>query len=143
MENILGIDLGSVRIGLAITDALGWMAHPFKTIPRSASSVSQIAHLLEEKSITTVVLGLPLKMDGSDGLAAQQCRDFARELEEQTRATIILWDERLTTATAARYLHEAGRSNKEQKAMIDQVAAQQILQDWLDAQRSKKEFASL
>lgn len=132
-QKILGLDLGSVRIGLALSDELGWMAHPWQTLSRSLQSVTEVARLVAEKQITKVIVGLPRKLDGTYGQAAEQCRAFAKELQDQTSAKVILWDERFTTAMAARQLQEAGRSQKQQRAIIDQAAAQQILQSWMDA----------
>jgi putative Holliday junction resolvase len=137
MTHTLGIDLGSVRIGLALSDDLGWMAHPWQTLSRSSQSSSEIARLALEKKVTTIIIGLPRNMNGTYGPAAEQCRAFAHELQQKTESTVILWDERLTTAAAARNLHEAGRSSKQQRAIIDQVAAQQILQDWMDAEKNR------
>lgn len=135
MTRILGIDLGSVRIGLALSDDLGWMAHPWQTLSRSPNSALEIARLVVEKKVVTIIVGLPRNMNGTYGPAAEQCRAFADQLQQQTEAKVVLWDERLTTAAAARNLHEAGRSSKQQRPIIDQVAAQQILQDWMDAQK--------
>lgn len=132
-QKILGLDLGSVRIGLALSDDLGWMAHPWQTLSRSAHSIEEIIRLIEEKKITTVVVGLPRKLDGTYGQAAEQCRSFAEELQPKTSAKVILWDERFTTAMASRQLQEAGRNQKQQRSIIDQAAAQQILQSWMDA----------
>jgi len=132
-EKILGLDLGSVRIGLALSDELGWMAHPWQTLSRSPQSVKEILKLIEEKNISTVIVGLPRKLDGTYGPAAEACRTFAEELKKQTPAKIILWDERFTTAMASRQLQEAGRNQKQQRSIIDQAAAQQILQSWMDA----------
>jgi len=131
-EKILGLDLGSVRIGLALSDELGWMAHPWQTLARSPQSVKEVVRLAEEKKITTIVVGLPRKLDGTYGPAAEACRSFAQELQQQTSAKVVLWDERFTTAMAARQLQEAGRNQKKQRSIIDQAAAQQILQSWLD-----------
>ncbi|KAB2643601.1 MAG: Holliday junction resolvase RuvX [Verrucomicrobia bacterium] len=136
MNRILGIDLGTVRIGLAMSDELGWMAHPWQTLARSPQSITEITRLALEKKVTTIVVGLPRNMNGTYGPASEQCSNFAQELQKKTEAKVILWDERLTTAAAARSLHEAGRSSKQQRSIIDQVAAQQILQDWMDSQKS-------
>ncbi len=136
MQQTLGIDLGSVRIGLALSDELGWMAHPWQTLSRSPRSVEEIVKLVIEKKITTIIVGLPRSLNGNYGPAAQQCRAFAQELQEQTQAKVILWDERFTTAMATRQLQEAGRNQKQQRSIIDQAAAQQILQSWMDAEQA-------
>ena len=138
MKRILGIDLGSVRIGLALSDELGWMAHPFQTLSRSPKSIQEILQIANEKNVTTMIIGLPRNMNGTYGPAAEQCRTFAEQLQALTTINVILWDERLTTAMASRQLQAAGRNQKEQRSIIDQAAAQQILQDWMDAQESKK-----
>lgn len=136
MQQTLGIDLGSVRIGLALSDELGWMAHPWQTLSRSPRSVEEIVKLVIEKKISTIVVGLPRSLNGNYGPAAEQCRTFAQELQQQTQAKVILWDERFTTAMASRQLQEAGRKQKQQRSIIDQAAAQQILQSWIDAKQA-------
>lgn len=140
MQRFLGIDLGSIRIGLALSDELGWMAHPWQTLSRSPQSIQEITKLVSENQISTVIIGLPRKLDGSYGAAAEQCRIFAKELQEHLSVKVQLWDERFTTAMASRQLQEAGRSQKKQRAVIDQAAAQQILQDWMDAQSMSQQF---
>lgn len=131
---LLGVDLGSARIGLALSDELGWMAHPLQTLKRSPESAQEIASIASEKKVTTIIVGLPRNMNGTYGPAAKHCQSFAKELRQLTQASVILWDERLTTAAAARRLHETGLNSKQQRSIIDQVAAQQILQDWMDAE---------
>jgi putative Holliday junction resolvase len=135
MNQTLSIDLGSVRIGLALSDELGWMAHPWQTLSRSPRSVQEIATLAAEKKVTTIVVGLPRNLNGTYGPAAEHCRAFAQELQGATEAKVVLWDERFTTVMATRQLQAAGRNQKQQRSIIDQAAAQQILQDWIDAQQ--------
>jgi putative Holliday junction resolvase len=134
----LGVDPGSVRIGLALSDDIGCMAHPLQTLqvkggalPESASKIAAVA---AEKGSPTIVIGLPRNMNGTYGPAAEKSRALAEALAPITAARVILWDERLTTAAATRRLQEAGRDSREQRQVIDQAAAVQILQDWLDAQ---------
>jgi putative Holliday junction resolvase len=134
MKRVLGIDLGSVRIGLALSDELGWMAHPLQTLKTSPSSAEEIIALAIQHDVSHLILGLPRNMNGTYGPAAEHCRSFAEKLRALTAIPVILWDERLTTAAATRHLHEAGLKSKEHRAIIDKVAAQQILQDWMDAQ---------
>ena len=129
----LGIDPGSVRIGLALADELGYMAHPLQTLKASSQSLAAIAAIAAEKGSTVIIVGLPRNMDGSYGPAAEKSRAFAAALAELTPASVILWDERLTTAAATRHLQEAGRDSREQRKVIDQAAAVQILQSWLDS----------
>jgi len=129
----LGVDPGSVRIGLAISDELGCMAHPLQTLKASPQSLAEIAAVAADKGSSVIVIGLPRNMDGSYGPAAEKSRTFAAALSQLTPASVILWDERLTTAAATRRLQEAGRDSRKQRKVIDQAAAVQILQSWLDA----------
>jgi putative Holliday junction resolvase len=133
----LGVDPGSVRIGLALADELGCMAHPLRTIQVKGGAVgdqaASIAAVAAEKSSPVIVIGLPRNMNGTCGPAAEKSRALAEALKTLTTAKVILWDERLTTAAATRRLQEAGRNSREQREVIDQAAAVQILQDWLDA----------
>ena len=116
------------------------MAHPWQTLSRSPRSVEEIVRLASEKKVTTIVVGLPRNLNGTYGPAAEHCRAFAQELQKQTPARVVLWDERFTTAMASRQLQEAGRNQKQQRAIIDQAAAQQILQDWMDAQQARTDM---
>ena len=129
----LGIDPGSVRIGLALSDDIGFMAHPLLTLKAGPKSSEEIAAIAAEKESQVIVIGLPRNMNGTYGIAAEKSRVLAATLTPLTSARVILWDERLTTAAATKRLQEAGRNSREQRQVIDQVAAVQILQDWLDA----------
>lgn len=131
----LGIDPGSARIGIALSDDLGCMAHPLQTLKakEGTGSAPEIAAIAAEKNSPVIVIGLPRNMNGTYGPAAEKSKALAEALKPITPARVILWDERLTTAAATRRLHEAGRNSREQRGVIDQAAAVQILQDWLDA----------
>ena len=131
--NALGVDPGSVRIGLSLSDDLGFMAHPLRTLKTGRDSPADIAEIAAEKGSQVIVIGLPRNMNGSYGPAAEKSRALAAALIPLTTARVILWDERLTTAAAIKRLHEAGRNSREQRHVIDQAAAVQILQDWLDS----------
>lgn len=136
MKRALGIDHGEARIGLAISDELGMLAHPLETmhLKEIKDPVAHIAGIITREKIGQIVLGLPRNMDGSYGPAAEKVRAFAEKLKSATPCPLKLWDERLTSVAAQRSLHEAGRNVKNSRAVIDQVAAQMILQGWLDAQ---------
>jgi len=135
MKRALGIDLGEARVGVAVSDDLGMLAHPLETIQVKAGRVvPRILELVREKDIGTVIVGMPRNMDGSFGPAAQKAREFIEDLKLKTACRVLPWDERLTTVSAQRSLHEAGKKAKEHRAMIDQVAAQILLQSWLDSQ---------
>ena len=135
----LGVDPGSARIGLALSDDIGFMAHPLQTLKVTAGattgvrSATEIAAVAAEKGSQVIVIGLPRNMNGTYGPAAEKSRALAEALKPLTTAKVILWDERLTTAAATRRLQEAGMDSRAQRQIIDQAAAVQILQDWLDS----------
>jgi putative Holliday junction resolvase len=135
MKPILGIDFGAVRIGIAISDELQLLAHPLETIPGQKSPVSRIADTIAAKNIEKVVVGIPRNMNGTLGAAAHKTLQFAKKLSAVVACPIVTWDERLTSAAAHRQLREAGRKTEETRGYIDQVAAQIILQSYLDWQR--------
>ena len=136
MKHALGIDHGDARIGVAISDDLGMLAHPLETIhiKEVADPIARIAALVASKDVGHIILGLPRNMDGSYGPAAEKVRAFAETLRAACGCEVKLWDERLTSVAAQRSLHEAGRKVKDSREVIDQVAAQLILQGWLDSQ---------
>ncbi len=134
-KRILGLDVGDVRIGVAVSDALGITAQAVTTIQRKGQpeDVRRIQELLAEYEAAALVVGLPLNMDGNDGPQAQKVRAFADALKSSLDAEIVFWDERLTTAEARRVLIEGGMRRKKRKSVIDQLAAVLILQSYLDA----------
>ncbi|MHA7849587.1 Holliday junction resolvase RuvX [Roseovarius sp.] len=131
---IMGLDLGTKTIGVAISDRLLSVATPTETIKRKKFSVDA-ARLLEiaiQREVAGLVLGLPRNMDGSEGPRCQSTRAFARNLEPLTELPITFWDERLSTVAAERALLEADTSRKRRAEVIDNVAASYILQGVLD-----------
>lgn len=136
MKRALGIDHGDARIGLAMSDELGMLAHPLETVAvkDTPDPIGHIAAVVAAKDIGTIVIGLPKNMDGTLGAAAEKVRSFVEKLRAKVTCPVLLWDERLTTVAAQRALHEAGRNAKQSRQVIDQVAAQLILQGWLDSQ---------
>ena len=135
MKRALGIDLGEARIGVAISDDLGMMAHPLETIAvKEREPVARVAEIVARDKIEMIILGLPRNMDGTYGTASEKARAFAEKLRAAVPCEIKLWDERLTSVAAQKSLHAAGRNVKQSRAVIDQVAAQMILQGWLDSQ---------
>ena len=135
MKRALGIDLGDARVGVATTDDLGMLAHPLETIQvRSTDVQKRILELAEKRKTEIIVVGMPRNMDGSFGPAAEKTKEFIAALRGRTTCQVVHWDERLTTVSAQRSLHEAGKNARAQKAIIDQVAAQILLQSWLDSQ---------
>jgi putative Holliday junction resolvase len=135
MNRVLGIDLGDARVGVAVSDDLGMLAHPLETIQvKSGNVVTRVAALVKDRQATTVVVGMPRNMDGTFGPAAEKAREFIQALKSVCESQIVPWDERLSTVAAQRSLQEAGRKARDHRAVIDQVAAQIILQSWLDSQ---------
>jgi len=130
----LGIDHGDARIGIAATDDFGILAHPVETIERAkVDAVARIARIAELRGIRTLVLGLPVRMDGSEGASAAKVRAFADQLRERiSNIPLIFVDETLTTSSAAAKLRAAGRNARQQKAVIDQAAAVEILNAWMN-----------
>jgi putative Holliday junction resolvase len=134
---VLGLDLGTKTIGLAVSDELGITAQGLATLERRSlkKDLEALAAKVEDYGVERFVIGLPLNMDGSEGPRAEATRKFGTALEQATSRPIIYWDERLTTVAAHRSLSEADVSGRKRKEVIDQVAAMLILQGWLDAQR--------
>ena len=130
----LGVDLGRVRIGLALADDVLRTARPLKVIARTtrAADLAAIAAAAREYEVERVVLGLPLNMDGSEGPSARLARAFAPRLEEALAAPVELFDERLSTFEAETRLRERGVSGKDVRSLVDAEAAAVILQGWLD-----------
>ena len=133
---ILGLDYGSKTVGVAITDALGLTVLPVTTIKRDRESklrktLAEIEALVEERKVEKIVLGLPLNMDGTEGERVEHTREFAEKLRLRVTVPIEFADERLTTMEAAEILDENGIPRCEQKKVIDQVAAQLILEQYL------------
>ena len=137
-QRALGIDLGEARVGIAVSDDLGMLAHPRETIRVAAGGeaavLKRIAEIVQKEKIGVIVIGLPRNMDGSEGPAAAKARAFAEKLRAATACEVRLLDERLTTVAAQKALHASGRNVKQSRAVIDQVAAQMILQTYLDGE---------
>lgn len=135
----LGIDVGAVRVGVAVCDPDGVLATPLVTVPRDAgggSDLRAIAGLVAEHEAVGVVVGLPRTLAGREGPAAEAARAFAAALAGVLDVPVELSDERLTTVVATQQLRERGVKGRKQRAVVDQAAAVAILQGWLDAHRS-------
>jgi putative Holliday junction resolvase len=133
---VLGIDVGSVRVGLAVSDETCTLASPLATVPNNPHTIwTRIAGEMEDRQVERVVVGLPRKLDGSEGDAAEQARGFAAELQRRVAAPVEFWDERFTTTIAERSLIESGVRRRRRREVIDAVAAAVLLQSWLDARR--------
>jgi len=133
-QALMGLDLGTKTIGVAVSDTLWSVATPLLTVRRKKFTLDWLAleALLLERSIGGIVLGLPRNMDGSEGPRCQATRAFARNLGAKTPLPLAFWDERLSTVAAERALLEADTSRKRRAEVIDHVAASYILQGALD-----------
>jgi putative Holliday junction resolvase len=131
-RRILGIDFGHARIGVAVSDELGMLAHPVETIPARGDAAQRIAEIVREKNAERVVIGLPRHMNGSVGEAARDALAFAEKLRTVLSCEVVTWDERLTTMAANRALRDSGQKTRNSRGFVDQVAAQMILQGYLD-----------
>lgn len=129
----LGIDFGQARIGIAATDACGILAHPVESIHLNRTEpLERIARLVEERGIRTLVLGLPLRLDGTEGTACEKVRAFGEKLHARLpELPLVYVDEFLTTSVAQDKLHAAGKKARDFKPIIDQAAAVEILNNWM------------
>lgn len=127
--------MGSVRIGVALCDPDGLIATPLVTLP-ALSAVGSLTELIAEYEIVEAVIGLPRQLSGEEGSSVAMARAFAAELEKQAAIPITFVDERLTTKSASQQLSKSGVSTRDQKAIIDQIAAASILQAYLDSHRT-------
>lgn len=138
----LGVDVGSVRVGVAVSDPSGLLASPLVTLPRDqagGSDLARLAALVAEHDAVEVVVGLPRSLSGRDGPAARIARDYATALAARVAPVpVALADERLTTVIASRTLSDRGVRGRRQRAVVDQAAAVLILQSWLDRSRSDR-----
>ena len=132
MNPILALDFGRARIGAAISDELQLLAHPFETIPANERAVSRVAEIVREKKVDHVVAGIPRQMNGQIGAAATEALQFVEKLRAILPCPVVTWDERLTTVAAHRALRDAGKKTRDTRSYVDQVAAQMILQSYLD-----------
>ncbi len=132
---LLGVDYGTKRIGLAISDAKRGMAFPLATHERrgEAQDARDLRQLVLEEEVGGIVLGLPVRTTGTEGRKAAEARAFGAWLERTTGVKVVFWDERFTTTDAEQLLQAAGLTSKRRKARLDMVAAQIMLQSYLDA----------
>ncbi|MGZ4160139.1 MAG: Holliday junction resolvase RuvX [Neobacillus sp.] len=134
---ILGLDVGSKTVGVALSDELGWTAQGLKTLKineeKNEFGFDEIGQLIKEYQVSQVVIGLPKNMNGTIGPRGEASQKYASEIERQYEVPTVLWDERLTTMAAERVLLEADVSRKKRKKVIDKMAAVMILQGYLDS----------
>jgi len=137
---IMGIDFGDSRIGVAVSDPLGWTAQGLETIRWKNSMMEpaeRIKQLAEQYGVEKIVLGLPKNMNGTLGPSAEKAMEFGELLSQITGIEIVKWDERLTTVAANRVMHEVGMKTSKKKSTVDKIAAVLILQGYLDSRSNK------
>jgi len=134
---ILGLDVGSKTVGVAISDELGWTAQGLTTLKineeKEEFGFDEIGQLIKEYQVSKVIIGLPKNMNGTIGPRGEASQNYAAEIENRFAVPTVLWDERLTTMAAERVLLEADVSRKKRKKVIDKMAAMMILQGFLDS----------
>ena len=137
MKRSLGLDLGSVTCGIAISDPMGIVARAVETVRFEPDNYEQclekVLEVIKREKPDEIVLGLPKHMNGDIGIRGNISEDFKAMLEEHVSIPVVLWDERLTTVAAQKILIAADVSRKKRKKIIDQMAAVQILQSYLDS----------
>jgi putative Holliday junction resolvase len=131
---ILGIDLGEKRVGIAMTVPVLNIPQPLKTVGRE-KVFNELETLLQQYKITRFVVGLPLNMDGTKGEKAKEVEEFGRELEDRFNIPVSFYDERLTTVHAEKIIHEAGKKIKGNKEIVDKISASLILEGYLESKK--------
>lgn len=134
MGRVLGIDYGTQRVGLALSDALRIAANPLEVLPADGAAVKRIAELVRERDVDHVVVGLPIGLNGREGDAAARARRLAEAIAAEVDVEVEMSDERFTTKTAEEALLAANVRRADRKQVIDKVAAAVMLQQWLDRQ---------
>ncbi|ARX68229.1 MULTISPECIES: Holliday junction resolvase RuvX [Bacillus] len=133
---ILGLDVGTKTVGVAISDEMGWTAQGLETIKineeRGHFGFDRISELVKQYNVDKIVVGLPKNMNGTIGPRGEACQQFAENLRELLQLEVVMWDERLSTMAAERLLISADVSRKKRKQVIDKMAAVVILQGFLD-----------
>jgi len=127
----LGVDFGTTRVGLAISDPLGLTARPLSVVPRSVV-LDEVVNLVKEQDIGTIVVGLPTGLSGGEGVSATEARKLAEEIRTVTGVDVVMVDERFTSRLAEVALLESGMKRRKRRETVDKVAAAIILQDYLD-----------
>ncbi len=140
MKKILGVDYGDVRTGLALSDRLGFLAVGAGCIKCEGfkKAVAAVASVAAEKGAELIIVGNPINMNGTEGPRSEKCRAFAKALEEESSIPVELYDERLSTAAAHKFLSETNVRGKKRKSAVDELSATIILQDYLDRQKNKE-----
>jgi len=136
---VMALDVGKARIGVALSDPLGYTAQPLLTIWRKGrgEDLRSLMRLIRKHEVAEIVVGNPLHMSGDVSPWAAKVQEFAEEIGARSGLPVHLWDERLSTVAAHEILDEAGHDRRDRKRMIDQVAAVVILRDWMEARECR------
>jgi putative Holliday junction resolvase len=139
----LGVDVGRARVGVARSDPDGILATPVETVRRDGASIARIRELVREHEALEVIVGLPISLSGRSTASTEDAREFASELAAALAVPVRMVDERLSTVSAQSVLRENGRTTRNSRAVVDQVAAIIILQNALDFERSAEHPAGV
>ena len=136
-QRVLGLDVGARRIGLAVSDQLGITAQGLETLQRKNKKydLAFLNRIIRQYDVKEIVVGLPLRMSGSEGVQAEKIQAFAEDLRKHFKLPVHLWDERLTSAEANRLLRETNLSIEKRGQAVDRMAAILILQGWMESQK--------
>lgn len=137
----IGVDVGSVRVGVARSDRDGLLATPVATLPGDSEGLKELLAIITDEEAIEVIVGLPRSLSGAEGHAAQLAREYAVALAQGTEAPVRVVDERLTTVSAHGAMHASGRKGRRHREVVDQVAAVMILQHALDIERNTHQAA--
>jgi len=142
---VMALDVGKIRVGVALSDPLGYTAQPLLTLWRKTrgEDLRSLLRLIRKHEVVRIVVGDPLHMSGDISPWAAKVHEFAEELEKRSGLPVQLWDERLSSVAAHEILNEAGHGRRERKYVIDQVAAVVILQSWMEATAQAEAKAAL
>jgi putative holliday junction resolvase len=142
---VMGLDVGKVRVGVALSDPLGYTAQPLLTLWRKSrgEDFRSLMRLIRKHEVSEIVVGNPLHMSGDVSPWAAKVQEFAKELRARSGLPVQLWDERLSSVAAHEILDEAGRDKRDRKYVIDQVAAVVILRGWMEAKEQAPKRAEL
>jgi putative Holliday junction resolvase len=142
MSRYLGIDYGEKRVGLALSDPTLTLAQPLKTIKYSSAEqlLKELVQIINEKEVQKIIIGLPITLKGTDSEKTREVRKFGEKLESKTSVPIILFDERLSTKIAHQVLQQLGKEPSKSRDIVDQIAAQEILQIYLDKEKKTVKY---
>ncbi|HTH53531.1 MAG TPA: Holliday junction resolvase RuvX [Edaphobacter sp.] len=137
---VMALDVGKVRVGVALSDPLGYTAQPLLTLWRKSrgEDMRSLLRLIRKHEVTEIVVGNPLHMSGDVSPWAAKVHQFAEDLQQRSGLPVHLWDERLSSVAAHELLDEAGHDRRDRKAILDQIAAVVILRDWMQAREQAR-----